>query len=228
MNTLVRGAGRTPGDFVTLSVSVDGSRGVAVRDQATLEHARELIAQAVADGPDKPAGAKAVKRAAELLLVGGRTLEQREVGALMGLDGTTVSKYRTRSLPGGSMESHPFPKAEYENARAALWMVDQVPDLVVWLANRPGRGAGGGRPWHADEQPNPDLLVGLPRDLWTVDHVLQYMEGIGHRVGRTRLLRLRSEGLMPEEEGRTSAGMLAWKPATIRKWHPAPKGVVKR
>lgn len=227
MDALLTAPGRAADDAVTLSVTLDGYREAAMRDQQALYGARDMLAEAYEAGAETPRSEKLVQQATALLAKGSPTLSQEELGTLLGVDATTVSKWRTRSKPGGSMAAHPFPTADNDPARFAIWMVTRVPELFAWQAARPGRGAGGGRPWHSEEQPKPELLTGLPRDWWTTENVLTYLEAIGQKVTRGRLLRMVGAGEAPEEE-RMFGAEKAWKPATIRAWRPAAKAAAKK
>jgi hypothetical protein len=90
------------------------------------------------------------------------TLNLAAVGRVLGtfrpdgsgapLTAKSVSIYIQESKPGGRYESHPFPQPAGRvgggpGGGAPYWTADQVSAIEEWGRNRPGQGAGGGRPW---------------------------------------------------------------------------------
>lgn len=73
-------------------------------------------------------------------------LNRDAVAALLGLKPKSISTYLTESREGGRYEKHPFPKPDGTIGRAPWWNPKRRDELLKWAAERPGQGAGGGRP----------------------------------------------------------------------------------
>ena len=66
--------------------------------------------------------------------------------ALLDVEPKTVSQYLTESWPGGRYEQHPFPAPDDRLDRAPCWHPGRADEIRAWDLQRPGQGAGGGRP----------------------------------------------------------------------------------
>jgi hypothetical protein len=73
-------------------------------------------------------------------------LDSAAVAEALGFATGTVTKYLSESRPGNRYESHPFPSPDGYVGQNPYWVHDRVAELEEWARNRPGRGAGGGRP----------------------------------------------------------------------------------
>lgn len=97
--------------------------------------------------PEKPLQPGGALRPAALILTRMRMLmEMREVAERAGLKYDTVRNYHNvASARRRSGDSRPgdFPPPDTVKGRTPLWWPETVDG---WLARRPGRGAGGGRP----------------------------------------------------------------------------------
>lgn len=72
-----------------------------------------------------------------------RYLSMAEVGALLGVGRSAVSKWRERYGPDSG---HPFPAPDVMVGDAPGWDPQREAEIREWRAGLPGRGAGGGRP----------------------------------------------------------------------------------
>jgi hypothetical protein len=75
-------------------------------------------------------------------------LTTADVANLLGIKPATIRHYRANSLPGGRYEAHPFPQPDGKVGSLVYWKPDREQELLDWAANRPGQGAGGGKPAH--------------------------------------------------------------------------------
>lgn len=73
-------------------------------------------------------------------------LDRTAVAALIGVKPKSVSQYLVESKPPGRYAKHPFPMPDGYIGRGPWWRVERTAEIKEWAANRPGRGAGGGRP----------------------------------------------------------------------------------
>lgn len=58
----------------------------------------------------------------------------------------TISTYMSESKRGGRYEKHPFPEPDGRIGRAPWWLPSRADAIRKWDVERPGQGAGGGRP----------------------------------------------------------------------------------
>lgn len=97
----------------------------------------------------------------EMVGVGLDVLLTADVAELLGVQKKTITQYLVeshepvRGKPGwqGRYLSNPFPAPAGYAGKSPYWSRAQIPALRAWFENRPGRGAGGGRP-RKDGQPN--------------------------------------------------------------------------
>jgi predicted DNA-binding transcriptional regulator AlpA len=82
-------------------------------------------------------------------MVARRYLSMAQVGALLGVGRSAVSKWRERHPPG---TDHPFPAPDVEVGDAPGWAPERAEEIRAWRAGLPGRGAGGGRPRRQPEK----------------------------------------------------------------------------
>lgn len=73
-------------------------------------------------------------------------LSSRAVAGILGVKPETLRFYRAHSKPGGRYEQHPFPAPDYDLDGRPAWKAEREQEIIDWAANRPGQGAGGGRP----------------------------------------------------------------------------------
>lgn len=69
-----------------------------------------------------------------------------DVARLLGVKPATIRHYRADSLPGGRYAEHPFPAPDGKLGAAPYWRAERDEEIRKWAADRPGQGAGGGRP----------------------------------------------------------------------------------
>ena len=80
-----------------------------------------------------------------------------ELAEVLGVKPTTITQWMVRSLPTPDPKSKrpdgkrlyadmPFPKPARYAGKSPEWERSTLPEILAWVANRPGRGAGGGRP----------------------------------------------------------------------------------
>lgn len=112
-------------------------RGVAARLEAG--HGVLMGEDYETDGPPAPPG--------ETL----RYLSRADVGRLFGVSGDAVRKWQQRYASGEKYR--PFPAPDLEVAGRPLWSPRREPELWAWYRDKPGRGAGGGRPRKTAAQP---------------------------------------------------------------------------
>lgn len=74
-----------------------------------------------------------------------------------GIKPKTVSQYLSESRqeprPDGTKRryaDHPFPAPDGRVGRAPWWRRERRAEILAWAAERPGQGAGGGRPRSVD------------------------------------------------------------------------------
>ncbi len=75
-------------------------------------------------------------------------LTTADLAELLGVKPATIRHYRAASLPGGRSAAPPFPAPDDRLGNAPAWSADRKREILDWAANRPGQGAGGGRPTH--------------------------------------------------------------------------------
>lgn len=72
----------------------------------------------------------------------------------------TYHKRATRNRKEGKPRPGDFPAPDEVISGVPLW---RPKTITTWVSNRPGRGAGGGRPWHRQGgQPSPGSGEGRP------------------------------------------------------------------
>lgn len=76
-------------------------------------------------------------------------LDRAAVAALIGVRPKTISQYLVESKPPGRYQDHPFPTPDGYIGRGPYWLRRREQDIRKWAAERPGQGAGGGRPRNA-------------------------------------------------------------------------------
>ncbi|MFB6392708.1 hypothetical protein [Polymorphospora lycopeni] len=104
--------------------------------------------------PPTPDAAPAYRGRRDVYKVRGRmvtadglpVLDRKAVAELLGLEPKSISQYLFESRPGGRYEHHPFPAPDDRIGRAPWWRPERADEIREWAANRPGQGAGGGRP----------------------------------------------------------------------------------
>ncbi len=73
-------------------------------------------------------------------------LDLEEVAEMLGVKKKTISQYRWFSTPGHRYAERPFPEPDRMVGRSPFWAGGRREEIQAWFDNRPGRGAGGGRP----------------------------------------------------------------------------------
>lgn len=76
-----------------------------------------------------------------------------ELAEVLGVKPRTITQWMVRSLPTPDANgkprtyaSMPFPKPVRYAGKSPEWERSSLPEIQAWVANRPGRGVGGGRP----------------------------------------------------------------------------------
>lgn len=72
-----------------------------------------------------------------------RQLDRAAVAALLGVEPGTITRYRDPN------RGENFPEPDGFVGRSPWWWSDRI---EAWRDARPGRGAGGGRPWHRERK----------------------------------------------------------------------------
>lgn len=74
-------------------------------------------------------------------------LDIAQVGALIGVTGSTISVYLQRSKAGRVYASNPFPAPDRRIGVSPVWKATRADEIRAWAAARPGTGSGAtGRP----------------------------------------------------------------------------------
>lgn len=73
-------------------------------------------------------------------------LDLKAVAKICGVTTATVSNLLSDSKPGRPLEGRPFPAPDGRIGKSPWWRTERRDEIADWMANRPGRGAGGGRP----------------------------------------------------------------------------------
>lgn len=79
-----------------------------------------------------------------------RLLSYADIARWFDVDPTTVRSWRIGRSP--TLADHPFPVPDYEIGKdrpTPGWLPTREQEIRRWHADRPGQGAGGGRPWPA-------------------------------------------------------------------------------
>ena len=125
-------------------------------DLELLARARGLLTDAQAAGLSERRARQLTNEALELLRQNGPILDREAIGALVEIGTTSVTRYLKWSEEGGRYAETPFPAPDnYAGGRSPIWRVERAPELLKWKATRPGRGAGGGRPWGKEQEHEP-------------------------------------------------------------------------
>lgn len=88
-----------------------------------------------------PSGGDAV-----MVMAGQPFLARVDVAALIGARPDTVSRYLTRSRPGGRYETDPFPAPDGRAAGGPWWRPERAEEIRAWCERRRDRSGVGGRP----------------------------------------------------------------------------------
>ncbi|MBF9135181.1 hypothetical protein I0C86_40600 [Plantactinospora sp. S1510] len=79
-------------------------------------------------------------------------LTRDAVGDFLGFQPIQITRFMSRSRPGGDLEHHPFPAEQRDNRGNPYWLASQVDELAEWgewYKSQPRRmGAGGGAGAH--------------------------------------------------------------------------------
>jgi len=67
------------------------------------------------------------------------------VAKICGVAATTVSNWMSDSKPGRCYAATPFPAPDGHIGKSPWWNPERHDEFTMWMASRPGRGAGGGR-----------------------------------------------------------------------------------
>ncbi|GAB2790984.1 hypothetical protein GCM10027199_78810 [Amycolatopsis magusensis] len=70
-----------------------------------------------------------------------RYVDMVEIGSWFGVGHRAVATWRSRYA-----DSHPFPEPDVIVCRTPGWAASREPEIRDWESQRPGQGAGGGRP----------------------------------------------------------------------------------
>lgn len=73
-------------------------------------------------------------------------LTREAVGKLGGVGKETVSRYLTRSNPGGPYADDPFPAPDGKYGKAPWWRFGREDEIRAWFERRKDRSGVGGRP----------------------------------------------------------------------------------
>jgi hypothetical protein len=73
-------------------------------------------------------------------------LDLTSVGELLGISSRSVTQYRSDSNAGRRYAEHPFPEPDGYSGRSPYWHPTRKLEILRWAQQRPGQGAGGGRP----------------------------------------------------------------------------------
>lgn len=77
-------------------------------------------------------------------------LDLEDVAVLLGVDRATISQYMSDSRPGKRYSAHPFPEPNDRIGKQPWWLTGRKREILQWAKQRPGQGAGGGRPRKGD------------------------------------------------------------------------------
>lgn len=69
-----------------------------------------------------------------------------DVAEIGGVSVQTVSRYRTRSRPGGPYEADPFPEQSGKNGKSPWWARRRRREIEAWFERHRDRSGVGGRP----------------------------------------------------------------------------------
>lgn len=157
MTTLGVASCEDPGTSVTLSASLDyRERPKLSNDKELLTQARGLLHDAASAGLTEARKRQLINEALEVLRRNGPILDREAVGVLLEIGTTTVTRYIMWSKEGGRYADDPFPApSDYVGGRSPVWALEVAAKLLEWKNSRPGRGAGGGRPWHKEREHEP-------------------------------------------------------------------------
>lgn len=75
-------------------------------------------------------------------------MDRQDVAAFLGVTPKLISQFLTESKEGHRYERNPFPEPNGRIGSGPWWKLERKPEFLAWMAARPGRGVGGGRPSH--------------------------------------------------------------------------------